>query len=205
MRFNKYFSLSLLISLLGLTSQAATITYTLNQDGCTSNCAAASFGTVTLTDTGAGSTTVVVVETLAFGERFAGTGAGEALEFNVDKSGSTFGSITSGFAVGPTGDTTASFGTFLQSISCSTCRGANQNNPAGPITFTVTNTSGLTINDFVANSNGFFFASNIMLAAGHNQSVASLASQTPEPGTIILSLSGMALIGISSLRKKVRK
>src|SRR6266699_1285312 len=62
------------------TTQASTI-FTLNQDGCTGTCGVSPFGTVSLFQTTP--TLVTVTETLAANERFAGTGAGDALEFNV--------------------------------------------------------------------------------------------------------------------------
>src|SRR5271168_5309855 len=91
-------------------SHASTI-FVLNQDACTGTCGAAPFGTITLEQTT--STLVTVTETLAANERFAGSGAGDALEFNVTGA-ITIGGITSGFAVGPAPDSASAFGSFLE-------------------------------------------------------------------------------------------
>lgn len=210
MQYKKLPLLALSAALLAVSAQAATITYTLNQDGCSGTCGTSPFGTITLTDTGVGSTTVTVTETLKAGERFAGTGAGDALEFNVDKA-ITIGNISAGFGIGPAPDTASTFGTFLYSIACTSCSGGNAGNPTGPLTFTVTNAGGLTINDFIANAGGYFFSSDIFGTNGNTGNVAAMSgttgggSPTPEPGTILLSLAGMGLIGLSSVRKRVRR
>lgn len=95
-------------------------TYTLDQDGCTGTCGTAPFGTITLTDNGTGTSAYVsVVLTRAASENFAGTGAGDALEFNVVGGVINVASITSGFAVGPAPDTASTFGSFLLSVKCS--------------------------------------------------------------------------------------
>lgn len=208
LQFSKLPLLAFSAALLAVSAPAATITYTLTQDGCTGTCGTSPFGTITLTDTGVGSTTVTVTETLKAGERFAGTGAGDALEFNVDKA-ITISNISAGFAVGPAPDTASTFGTFLYSISCTSCSGGNAGNPTGPLTFTVTNSGGLTINDFIANAGGYFFSSDIVGTNGNTGNVAALAgansggSPTPEPGTLLLSLTGMGLVGLGWTRKRI--
>src|SRR5215472_15678437 len=68
-----------------LAAQANSITFTLDQDGCSSSCGTAPFGTVTITDVGSGVNAYVhVTETLASGEVYALSASKEALEFNVD-------------------------------------------------------------------------------------------------------------------------
>jgi hypothetical protein len=93
----------------------ATTVFTFNMDACSGTCGASPFGTVSLVQTGAGGagTFVTVTEMLAANERFAGTGAGDALEFNV-AGPVTLGNITAGFDVGPAPDTASEFGTFLE-------------------------------------------------------------------------------------------
>src|SRR5438128_667730 len=107
-----------------LPAAGASTVFTFNMDACSGTCGASPFGTVSLAQTGAGGagTFVTVIETLAANERFAGTGAGDALEFNV-ASPITLGNLTAGFAVGPAPDTASAFGTFLESITCTVCQG----------------------------------------------------------------------------------
>jgi len=85
--------------------------FTLTLDGCTGTCGTAPFGTIQLVQTTP--TLVTVTETLSAGERFAGTGAGDALEFNV-LGPITINVLTSGFAIGPGPDSASTFGTFLK-------------------------------------------------------------------------------------------
>src|SRR5580765_3456260 len=72
---------TLILGLASIKASADTITFNLTQDACTGTCGTAPFGTVTLTDNGSGGVNVSVA--LKAGENFAGTGAGDALEFNL--------------------------------------------------------------------------------------------------------------------------
>lgn len=181
------------------TIRAATI-FTLDQDACTGTCGVSPFGTVSLVQTT--STLVTVTETLAANERFAGRGAGDALEFNVIGP-ITIGNITSGFAVGPAPDTASAFGTFLASIACSACTGGQAGNPAGPLSFTVTSADGVTIADFIANARGFFFASDIV---GNNGKTGNVGAKGPVPSAVpepmSLSLVGAGMLGLGILRRR---
>jgi len=187
------------------SAQASTLTFTLNQDGCTGTCGSAPFGTITLTDNGSGSSAfVTVTETLAASERYAGIGAGEALEFNVTNS-VVIGNLTPNFAVGPAPASASTFGSFLLSIACSTCQGGQIGNPAGPLSFTAGSATGVTVNDFIANAGGYYFASAIVGNNGKSGNVASLGadpSVVPEPRTVILTLSGLLLAGVNAFRRK---
>jgi len=187
-------SLPAIIGLTGLFSpvQAALI-FTLDQDGCTGTCGAAPFGTVTLVQTTA--TLVTVTETLS--GWFAGTGAGDALEFNV-AGPIVIGNLIAGFAVGPSPDTASKFGGFLASVTCTVCQGGNQSNPAGPLSFTITSATGISISDFKANGGGYYFASDIIGRNGNTGNVAARNSITPvpEPASFVTLLSGVGLLGL---------
>src|SRR5260370_5688244 len=136
----------------------ADLSYTLNLDGCSfGGCGSAPFGTIQLVQTTP--TLVTVTETLSAGEHFAGTGAGDALEFNVNGP-ITINVLTSGFVAGGP-DSASAFGNFLDSVFLSACQGGKQTNPSGPLVFTVTSAGGVTLGDFVGNSGGYFFASDI--------------------------------------------
>jgi hypothetical protein len=201
--------LFLLFGALGLFSlfpaQASTI-FTLTQDACTGTCGTAPFGTILLTQTTA--TVVTVTETLKAGEVFAGTGAGNSLGFNVVGAATALGDISAGFSVGLTNTKFSSFGTFLYSIACNDCQGGHPTNPAGPLSFTVSRATGITITDFTNNTGGFYFASDITGTNGKTGNVASMGggpvttTATPEPVSIVLSGAGLMAIGLVGLRPR---
>lgn len=195
-------AVTLLLTGIAAPASASTI-FTLNQDGCSSGCGSAPYGTVTLDQTS--SNTVTVTLALASGERFAGTGAGEALEFNIQDAAPIFSNITSGFSIGPAPATASAFGSFLQSVTCTECQGGQSGNPVGPLTFTVSSSGGIQIDDFIANSNGYFFASDIVGTNGNTGNVGAQGgvSATPEPAS--MALLGLGLSGVAAFRRRVRK
>ncbi|MCU1340097.1 MAG: sorting protein [Bryobacterales bacterium] len=179
---------------------AATV-FQLTQDGCTGSggCGTAPFGNISLDQTTP--TLVTVTLTLKSGENFAGTGAGDALEFNV-VGPVTIGSITSGFGVGPAPDTASTFGTFLHSVTCTSCQGGT--GPTGPLSFTVTSATGVTISSFIANTGGFFFASDIF---GNNNTgnVAAIGPGSTVPEPITSGLVGVGLISLFLMRRRASR
>jgi hypothetical protein len=196
---------------LGPQAKAASIQYSLNQDGCTGTCGTGPFGTVTLTDMSA--TQVKVTVTLAPNVAFVGTGAGDALGFNV--SGSAITSITgltSGFSY-PGQLSYSTFGDFGYSIKCDVCGpGASVTN-SGPLTFFVNRASGINVNSFVGNgtpnTSGYYFAADIIGNNGKTGNVGSKGdtritiNEVPEPMT--LSLLGVGLFGMGLLKRARRK
>ena len=206
-----YLSLAFALMLVATPAHSSLI-YVLDQDGCTGTCGTGPFGQVTLEQTTA--TLVTVTVALNPGQVFAGTGAGEALWFNVGTP-VTLGGFSAGFGPGPALDKAASFGTFLQSVTC-TASGRQATNPAGPFSFTVTSASGIVIADFGPNAKGYYFSVNLVGTNGNGGNVgavslfaanAAVGSSVPEPVSALLIGVGLVAIGISrrlSRRKMCR-
>jgi hypothetical protein len=201
----KFLSLASVCLLASAAFAHADTIYTLTFDGCTGTCGTAPFGTINLVQTTP--TLVTVTEILAATERFAGTGAGNSLEFNI-LGPVTINILTSDFVAG--GADSASFaGSFLDSIVCTSCQGGKASNPSGPLVFTVTSAGGITIADFIANAGGYTFASDIVGSNGNTGNVAAKGSDTPPPPPAVpepssLILFGTGAVGIAgAVRRKI--
>jgi hypothetical protein len=193
------------LALMGLPAQAD-IMYTLLDSG--GNTAA------TITLKAIDGNTVQVTEDLSPAYVWAVTGAGESLEFNVDKPFTFVGPLSDGFTA--TGAATASsFGSFSASVDCTQeplCGNGTSAKFAGELQFEIKNTSGLTPEDFISNRGGWYFASDIGAPTSSGRfSTGNLGTDTPgtttrdlssvpEPGSIILF--GTLLAGVvTGLRK----
>ena len=207
------------VSLLTQPASAITIeSYSLTIDDCTGGCGPPSpFGTVELVDSGTGS--VTVTETLSSDLVYAKTGAGDSLAFdlsNPNAPGLIVTSLTTGFTYEGAGSFhNAGTGTFTNAIDCTGC-GPGTSSPelSGPISFTISDTANnISAASFLANAHGNFFASDVgAVLAGGNGHTGLVASNSicptcggggggsgapiaPEPGTILLMVTGLGILG----------
>jgi hypothetical protein len=202
-----------LVLILGFASSSASADtiFTLTEQSCSGlGCGVGPFGTVTLSQSG-NNVDVSFVLNSANNERFASTGAGESLAFNVLNAAATdITNISSDFHLGPHPAGASAYGSFLFSIDCNdpaACHGGQNGNTDGPLSFTVQNAL---ISDFVANAGGYFFASDIAIDLSGSTRTGNVAGNTagtpggdidtrtataPEPSTLMLFGTGVTALG----------
>jgi hypothetical protein len=189
----------------------ASIIYGFTEDGCTGNCGpqVGGFGTVTLTQVD--SNTVSVTVDLFHGNEFVDTGNHDALTFNIDGATVTLSGFDSNFSqdLPPVADNPP-YGPFSYGVSCTGCGPGGSGPVPSPLDFVVSRASGLLETDFVANTNGIFFAADILSGTtGKTGAVGSLGlevgghSATPEPAT--WGLIGLGLLAAGFVRKRTRQ
>jgi hypothetical protein len=173
-------------------------TFSLTLDGCSGTCGnpAGGYGTITLTQLSA--TEVGIQVLLASNVNFAGTGAGDDLDFQLKNNPTlTFLDLPSGWDKVVPGSS-AYFGDFTDGITCDlgaksgACHGGS--GPTG-VSFEVEVTSGvLNVSDFIGNNgkNGdVYFAADVAGPNGNTGGVGALGpgSDTPpvpEPSSLLL-------------------
>jgi len=210
---NLKWALILVFAVLLVPATHADTVYTLNLSDC-SSCGTGPYGSIDLAQDG---NSVFVTVTLSPGYEFAKTGTGYALEFNVSGNATiTDTDLTTGFL--QEGSTsTDTFGSFDDTVWCNAACPLSQShlNP-GPLSFVVSMADGsaMTVDDFVDNSDGNFFASNILgpdgivagvVASNNGTQTDSTDSTdlvtTPEPGVMLMLGAGlMSLLGIRRKR-----
>lgn len=175
--------------------------YDLTQDGCSSSCGTGPYGEIILSQTNPDTVTVEVM--LSSGVEFVNTGAGSALDFEIEGAAPTVAiqsesqPSASDYTVGGS-DHASAFGYFDLSIDCSGCGNGGSSPLPGPLAFTVSRSTGLTISDFItsadhnngaAGATDYYFASDIMGTTGKTGDVAAVGPAemvTPEPSYQIL-------------------
>ena len=168
------------------------------------------YGTVTVTENGGA---LDFVETLTAPYRIHdGNSNPNALAFNI-AGNLTIWNLTAGFAaVSPDAATSVTgppFGSFAAAIDCTTaCANGYAGGFAGPLSFTVTSSSGpLTLSSLTANAYGNFnvyFASDVVQTNGNTGNVGGIAGRAPvpEPATWAMMLVGFGAAGVSLRRRK---
>jgi hypothetical protein len=152
-------------------------------------------GTVTLTQNGADEVDVAV--NLAANTDFVNTGGPHnAFVFNVNVGGYTVAitSPTGGIFSLAGGTSNTPYGNFTYGIDCPGCGSGGSHANAGPLDFSVTDASGISISNFIANSGGYFFSADVIGPAGGTGNIAS-TSVSGAPGPIAgAGLPGLLLV-----------
>jgi hypothetical protein len=221
----------ILAACLGLAAMAvpasAAMTYTLNNGGSLA-ATPGNYGSVTLTNFGTGANAYVRVDVeLKPGSNFVGTGAGYAITWNIlgnpalevtgDSAPGAFNTATplpnkfvlqdkGTHSYDALGGKTFSASPFhnIGEYAIKHDVSGNSGTPVTSLIFDVTETGGLTLNDFVS-KNGVYFTADIFLAGCTGGSCTGNVAAVPEPRTWLLFLAGLAGLTALTVLQRRRK
>ena len=171
----------------------------------------ANVGKITLTQSGANS--VIVGVDLLDGYGFLNTGGPHTpFAFNLTPSAgvlsiSSFttplnGVYASGtFSLNTGGGENTPFGIFNVALDSSAGNGSG-NAYFGDLLFTLSRTTGLTIADFVPNSDGYYFSADLTDGSDTGAQAWKEVSQVPIPAALPLFLTALAALGLIARRKQ---
>ena len=196
----------LLIGALG-AAHAGTVTASLDIIS-TPKIGSGVLGTVTLTQNGSDEVDIAVL--LAAETDFVSTGRPHhAFVFNLDLTTPYTVAITSPtggiFTLAGANPENTPYGTFSNGINCPGCGpGASHANP-GPLDLAVTDSSGISIADFIPNCDGYYFSADVIGPAGGTGDIATRSLSTdkesvPEPSVLVLL--GVGLAGLAAARRR---
>jgi hypothetical protein len=198
-----------ILGFLGLSSTGAkALSFDLTTDACTGGCLTGGnslFGTVTVTQTGSGSSFIdtFTVQMNNPTYVFNGNGNGfDAFTFNLAAAGQTVSlsqaMTTAGFGIDTTlPQHTAAFGNFSYGITLT-----NAGTGATQLVFNVTDINALSAASFLLSTGNTpsFFAADILSANGNTGTVGVAA--TPLPAALPLYASGLGALALLRWRRK---
>lgn len=223
-RASAFFLGFLSLAVIGRADTISTVTLSTNDCSGGGGCLVGSNDpTVTLDDEGNG--TVIVTENLPSYMVYAGSGAGQSLAFDLlstATAGLSVTNVTTGFTFESGTFHDDGTGDYDYAVDCgSNCTGGQTSNLAGPLSFTITSTSGISAADFIVNGDGNLFTSDVAstltggtgntgdVTGGPEVCVSGPGcggtpqSVTPEPVTLWLTGAGLVALGLVRKRRMI--
>lgn len=98
--------------------------------------------------------------------------------------------------------TNTPYGIFSNGIDCPGCGPGGSHAYSGVLDFTITDASGINLNNIVANPLGYYFSADVIGPSRGTGNIASTMSPVPEPRSYSMLLAGLALIGFTARHRK---
>jgi PEP-CTERM motif-containing protein len=198
-----------------IPASAATQDWALNYWGGGGTPTLLGFDAATVTVGDAQHVTVNVALDPAYVDGFVDTGGHYAFTFNVNSGAPT--SVT----INPASDgdwtvvsgssfANQSFGFFTNAITCANppCDNPGPTNRDGPLNFTIFDSGGINISNFVGNAGGWIFAADVLMldtapgVQGLTGTIGNGVPAIPEPETYAMMLAGLGLLGFVARRRR---